>query len=96
MIPDFRTPDHIVEAAAKALRDGHHGYTPANGILPLREAVSGDLHKRYGVTVSPEDGMTVGLLQVPLPVWATVLWGVTRNNTTAPSLPTLRPMDRWS
>jgi aspartate/methionine/tyrosine aminotransferase len=55
--PDFRTPDHIVEAAAKALRDGHHGYTPANGILPLREAVSGDLHKRYGVTVSPEEVM---------------------------------------
>ncbi|MEO8300491.1 MAG: pyridoxal phosphate-dependent aminotransferase [Rhizomicrobium sp.] len=55
--PDFRTPDHIVEAAVKALRDGHHGYTPANGILPLREAVSGDLHKRYGVTVSPEEVM---------------------------------------
>src|SRR5579863_3714065 len=55
--PDFRTPEHIVEAAAKALRDGHHGYTPAVGILPLREAVSGDLHKRYGVTVSPEEIM---------------------------------------
>ena len=55
--PDFRTPDHIVEAAIKALRDGHHGYTPANGILPLREAVAGDLHKRYGVTVSPEEVM---------------------------------------
>ena len=55
--PDFRTPDHIVEAAAQALRDGHHGYTPANGILPLREAVAGDLHKRYGVNVSPEEIM---------------------------------------
>ena len=31
--PDFRTPDHIVEAGIKALRDGHHGYTPATGIL---------------------------------------------------------------
>ena len=39
--PDFPTPDHIVEAAVKALRDGHHGYTPATGILPLREAVAG-------------------------------------------------------
>ena len=37
--PDFRTPDHIVEAAVKALRDGHHGYTAANGITPLRELV---------------------------------------------------------
>ena len=55
--PDFRTPDHIVEAAAKALRDGHHGYTPATGILPLREAAAADLHKRFGVTVSPEEVM---------------------------------------
>src|SRR6202166_711741 len=55
--PDFRTPDFIVEAAAKALRDGHHGYTPAVGILPLREAVAADLHKRFGATVSPEEVM---------------------------------------
>jgi aspartate/methionine/tyrosine aminotransferase len=55
--PDFRTPDHIVEAAIKALRDGHHGYTPAVGILPLREAVSADLYKRFGVNVSPDEVM---------------------------------------
>jgi aspartate aminotransferase len=52
--PDFRTPDFIVEAAVKALRDGHHGYTPAVGILPLREAVAADLHKRFNVSVSPD------------------------------------------
>lgn len=57
--PDFSTPDHIVEAAVKALRDGHHGYTPANGILPLREAVAADLHKRFAVEVSPESVMIV-------------------------------------
>ncbi len=51
--PDFKTPQHIVEAAIKALRDGHHGYTPANGIPELREAVAADLHKRHGVTVDP-------------------------------------------
>jgi aspartate aminotransferase len=55
--PDFRTPDFIVEAAVKALRDGHHGYTPAVGILPLREAVAADLHKRYSVSVSPDEVM---------------------------------------
>jgi aspartate/methionine/tyrosine aminotransferase len=55
--PDFRTPDFIVEAAIKALRDGHHGYTAANGIVPLREAVAADLHKRYGVEVSPDSVM---------------------------------------
>ena len=57
--PDFRTPENIVEAAIKALRDGHHGYTPATGILPLREAVAADLHKRFGVDVSPELVMIV-------------------------------------
>lgn len=51
--PDFKTPKHIVEAAIKALRDGHHGYTPAQGILPLREAVAKDLIRRHGVEVDP-------------------------------------------
>ena len=57
--PDFRTPDHIVEAAVKALRDGQHGYTPATGILPLREAVAADIHRRIGVEVSPEQVIIV-------------------------------------
>jgi aspartate aminotransferase len=55
--PDFRTPEFIVEAAVKALRDGHHGYTPAVGIPPLREAVAADLHKRFKVSVSPDEVM---------------------------------------
>lgn len=53
--PDFQTPPHIVEAAVKALRDGHHGYTPAQGILPLREAVAADLNRRHKVDVSPNN-----------------------------------------
>ena len=52
--PDFPTPEHIVEAAVKALRDGQHGYTAANGIPPLREAVAADLHRRFGAEVSPD------------------------------------------
>ena len=55
--PDFRTPDFIVEAAVKALREGHHGYTPATGIPPLREAVAADLAKRFTVEVSPDSVM---------------------------------------
>ena len=53
--PDFRTPDHIVEAAIKALRDGHHGYTPATGILPLREAVARRTLTTTGIEVSPDN-----------------------------------------
>ena len=52
--PDFQTPGHIVEAAVKALRDGHHGYTPANGIPALRAAVAADLNRRLDVEVDPD------------------------------------------
>ncbi len=53
--PDFKTPEHVVEAAVKALRDGHHGYTPANGILPLREAVVADVEARRGAKLDPKN-----------------------------------------
>src|SRR6202030_2419218 len=43
----------------KALADGHHGYTPANGIPALREAVAADLHRRHGATVSPDNVLVV-------------------------------------
>ena len=52
--PDFPTPKHIVEAGRKALADGHHGYTPANGIPSLRAAVAADLFRRHRVEVSPD------------------------------------------
>ncbi len=52
--PDFKTPKHIVEAAKKALDDGHHGYVMSNGILECRQAVTRWIKKRYNVNVSPE------------------------------------------
>ncbi|MEP2981146.1 MAG: pyridoxal phosphate-dependent aminotransferase [Lentilitoribacter sp.] len=55
--PDFKTPEHIVEAAIKALKDGHHGYTPANGILETREAVVRRTLSLTGTEVSPENVM---------------------------------------
>src|ERR1700681_3052716 len=57
--PDFPSPDHIVEAGRKALADGHHGYTPANGIPPLRAAVAADLWRRHKVEVSPDQVLVV-------------------------------------
>ena len=57
--PDFPTPPHIVEAAIKALRDGHHGYTEATGIKVLREAVAGDIEKRLSIAVSPGNVLIV-------------------------------------
>ena len=52
--PDFKTPDHIVEAGRQALADGHHGYTPANGIPAIREAVAADIQKYRSIAVDPD------------------------------------------
>lgn len=49
----FVTPPHLIEAAAKAMRDGHNGYTASAGILPAREAAAADFSAR-GVDVSPD------------------------------------------
>ncbi|MEL7303174.1 MAG: pyridoxal phosphate-dependent aminotransferase [Pseudomonadota bacterium] len=57
--PDFPTPENISEAAIKAIRDGHHGYTPATGIPALREAVAADLDRRFGAEVSPDTVLIV-------------------------------------
>ena len=50
--PDFATPEHIVEAGIKALKDGHHGYTQSIGIPKLREAVSNDILKRLKLNMN--------------------------------------------
>ncbi len=57
--PDFPTPNHIVEAAIKALKDGHHGYTPATGIPQLRDAVANDVSQRYNTEVSADNVIIV-------------------------------------
>lgn len=57
--PDFKTPEHIVEAAIKALRDGYHGYTPAPGIPKLREAVAADIARWRNEEVNPDNVLIV-------------------------------------
>jgi len=52
--PDFPTPINIQEAAIKAIKDGHHGYTPSNGIPQLREAVSEHIRLEYNQEVNPD------------------------------------------
>jgi len=53
--PDFQTPINIQEAAIKAIKDGHHGYTDANGMPELREALSEMIAIDYKVEISPEN-----------------------------------------
>jgi aspartate/methionine/tyrosine aminotransferase len=57
--PDFPTPENITEAAIKAIRDGHHGYTPATGIPELRQAVAADLDRRFQAEVNPDNVLIV-------------------------------------
>jgi len=52
--PDFKTPKHIVEAAKKALDDGHHGYVMSNGIPECRQAVTRSIKRLYNVDVDFE------------------------------------------
>jgi aspartate aminotransferase len=52
--PDFRTPEHICQAAARAMADGQTRYTPANGIAELRAAVARFYQKTYGIRYTAE------------------------------------------
>ena len=52
--PDFKTPQHIVDAAKKALDDGHHGYVLSNGILECRQSVTRKIKKLYNKDIDPE------------------------------------------
>lgn len=51
--PDFNTPDHIKEAAKKAIDDNFSFYTPVVGYLELRKAISEKLKKENGLTYTP-------------------------------------------
>lgn len=54
--PDFPTPDYIVEAAVEACRDPrNHGYTPAAGLMELREAIAQKTLRDSGLEVEPTD-----------------------------------------
>ena len=52
--PDFPTPDHIKEAAKRAIDDNWTRYTPVPGLPPLREAIAGAYRDLYGLDVAKE------------------------------------------
>jgi len=53
--PDFNTPEHIVEAAKRALEEGKTHYTPNQGIYELREEISNKVKLDYNLDINPED-----------------------------------------
>lgn len=52
--PDFDTPEHIKEAAIKALREGKTKYTPVNGIMELRQAIADKFARENQLTYTPD------------------------------------------
>ncbi|MDR2768422.1 MAG: pyridoxal phosphate-dependent aminotransferase [Treponema sp.] len=57
--PDFTTPRNIIEAACKAMKEGKTGYTPAPGIIPLREAIAKHCETYKGVKTSVDEIVVV-------------------------------------
>ncbi|MBP1995631.1 pyridoxal phosphate-dependent aminotransferase [Paenibacillus eucommiae] len=53
--PNVNTPEHIMEAAAVAAREGFTKYTPVPGYPTLRKAIKEDLHARYNLNVSMDE-----------------------------------------
>lgn len=53
--PDFDTPEHVKEAAIKAIRDGFTKYTPVGGIDELKEAIIEKLEKDNGLKYGKEN-----------------------------------------
>ncbi|MCL5952355.1 MAG: pyridoxal phosphate-dependent aminotransferase [Chloroflexi bacterium] len=52
--PDFPTPENIVEAGIRALKEGKTKYTPSAGIPELRAAIADHVSRTRGVPISPE------------------------------------------
>ncbi len=52
--PDFGWPDEILDAAARALKEGSNQYPPSRGLLPLREAVAAHYNRHQGLALSAD------------------------------------------
>ncbi|KAA0550226.1 pyridoxal phosphate-dependent aminotransferase [Bacillus sp. BGMRC 2118] len=53
--PDYNTPEHIIQAAAKAMIDGHTKYTPTGGLSQLKQAIIDKFVKDQNITYSPKE-----------------------------------------
>src|SRR6187399_388980 len=51
--PDFDCDPALVEAVAKAMREGHNQYAPMPGVLALREGIAAKIEQLYGPTYDP-------------------------------------------
>ncbi len=58
--PDFYTPDHIKEAAKKAIDDNFSFYTPVPGYMDLRKAICEKLQRENNLTYTPDQIIVSG------------------------------------
>ena len=57
--PDEDGPAEVLEAAARAIRDGHNQYAPLPGVPALREAIAAHQARFYGIEVDPDTEVQV-------------------------------------
>lgn len=57
--PDFKTPQNIIDAGARAMNEGFTGYTPANGLLETREAIADYCMRHKGVKTNADEIVVV-------------------------------------
>ncbi len=70
---DFKTPEHIREAAAKAVMDSRSEYSPSEGLMELREAIV-EKERGYGVDVTVDDiVVTTGVTEALMLIFAATL-----------------------
>jgi N-succinyldiaminopimelate aminotransferase len=57
--PDSDGPPEVLEAAIRAVRDGHNQYAPGDGVPALRQAVASHQQRFWGLSFDPDDEVTV-------------------------------------
>ena len=71
--PGLPTPEHMVEAYVKALRDGHNGYSPSYGLPALRDAIAKDEQRKGWPATSDDIYVCHGVTEALQILFASVL-----------------------
>src|SRR5688500_2055807 len=53
--PDYNTPQHILDAAARSMNEGHTKYTPSAGLPALKSAIIDKLERDQGLSYKPNE-----------------------------------------
>lgn len=92
--PDFKTPDHVKEAAKAAIDANQSHYTGMAGLLELRQAASDFVKEKYNLTYDPESEIlvTIGATEALSATMATILEPGDKVLLPAPAYPGYEPI----